>query len=116
MKLKILFLFFFSTAMIMVNAITPNATGIDILAKTPVVLGQNYPNPAKNKTVINVGFASEKAVLRIYNVLGKLIQEVVISSDAKRITLDVSDYQEGIYLYSIEADGQKVTRRMTVNK
>ena len=116
MKLKILFLFFFSTAMIMVNAITPNATGIDILAKTPVVLGQNYPNPAKNKTVINVEFASEKAVLRIYNVLGKLIQEVVISSDAKRITLDVSDYQEGIYLYSIEADGQKVTRRMTVNK
>ena len=115
MKLKILFLFLFS-ASIMANAFTPDLTGNDVIAKTPVVLGQNYPNPAKNKTVINVEFTSSEAVLRIYNVLGKLVQELVISSDSKRITLDVSDYQEGIYLYSIEADGQKVTRRMTVNK
>ena len=112
MNLKLLFIILFSTSVLMTQA----AEGDGINAKTPVVLGQNYPNPAKNKTVINVEFASTEAVLRIYNVLGKLVEEIVVSSDQKRITLDVSNYQEGIYLYSIEADGQKVTKRMTVNK
>lgn len=82
----------------------------------PVVLGQNFPNPAKSKTEIVVDFKSSVAVLSIYNVLGKKVEEIIVSSDKKVITLDVSDYQEGIYLYSIEADGQKVTKRMTVRK
>ena len=112
MKLKLLLFILISTSVMMTQAIAGDVVG----AKTPVVLGQNYPNPAKNKTVINVEFTSNEGVLRIYNVLGKLVEEIVISSDQKRITLDVSDYKEGIYLYSIEADGQKVTKRMTVNK
>jgi len=81
-----------------------------------VVLEQNYPNPAKGKTVINVEFSSPEAVVRVYNILGKRIEEFVVSSDKKVVIVDVSDYQEGIYLYSIEADGQKVTKRMTVKK
>ena len=116
MKLKLLFLILFATGTLMASAIAPNNPGNDVTAKTPVLLGQNYPNPAKNKTLINVEFTSNEATLRIYNVLGKLIEEIIVSSEDKRITLDVSDYQDGIYLYSIEADGQKVTRRMTVKK
>ncbi len=116
MKLKTLFLILFASTVFMVNAGTPVNSNNEALATTGVVLGQNYPNPAKNKTVINVEFTSANAVLRIYNVLGKLIEEILISSESKKITLDVSDYQDGIYLYSIEADGQKVTRRMTVKK
>jgi len=112
MNLKLL-LFVLLSAGVMVSKAN---SGDKFATKTPVVLGQNYPNPAKNKTVINVEFTSSEAVLRIYNVLGKLVEEIIISSDQKRITLDVSDYQDGIYLYSIETDSQKVTRRMTVNR
>ncbi|MFM9944352.1 MAG: T9SS type A sorting domain-containing protein, partial [Bacteroidia bacterium] len=102
--------------MIMAEAITPVDISVDGVAQAQVVLGQNYPNPAKGKTVILVEFTSSEAVLSIYNVLGKLVEHRLISADQKRITLDVSDYKEGIYLYSIEADGQKVTKRMTVSK
>ena len=45
--------------------------------------------------------------------------EFILRVDEYRITggqVDVSDYQEGIYLYTIEADGQKITHRMTVRK
>jgi hypothetical protein len=77
-------------------------------------LGQNYPNPAQGKTYIDVSFAAPEATLKIYNVLGKLVEEVSVVD--KRIILDVSNYPEGVYLYTLEADGEKVTRRMTVKK
>lgn len=117
MKLKLLFLFLFGVNLFVAKASeVPNAGDVVLAGKNPVTLGQNYPNPAKNRTVINVEFSSGEAVLRIYNVLGKLVEEIVVDGDKKSIVLDVSNYQEGIYLYSIEADGQKVTKRMTVSK
>lgn len=116
MKLKLLFIILFTSCLIKAEAVTPFDNNTDGFSNPAVVLGQNYPNPAKGKTVILVEFSAPEAVLSIYNVLGKLVDQKVISADQKRITLDVSDYQEGIYLYSIEADGQKVTKRMTVSK
>lgn len=79
-----------------------------------IKLSQNYPNPAVGKTYINVEFEAPEATLRVYNVLGKLVVEKVVTSE--RITLDVSNFTEGIYFYTLEADGEKVTRRMTVEK
>lgn len=79
-----------------------------------IKLSQNYPNPAVDKTYINVEFEGPEAILRVYNVLGKLVAEQVVVN--KRITLDVSELTEGIYFYTLEADGEKVTRRMTVRK
>jgi hypothetical protein len=79
-----------------------------------IKLSQNYPNPAVGKTFINVEFESPQATLRVYNVLGKLVVDRIIVS--KRITLDVTTFTEGIYFYTLEADGEKITRRMTVEK
>jgi hypothetical protein len=116
MKLKILIFFLLCSGFVMAEAITSDEHPFETNTSNPIILGQNYPNPAKTKTVINVEFTSAEAVLNIYNVLGKLIESKVLSGDQKRVILDVSDYQEGIYLYSIEADGQKITKRMTVSK
>lgn len=77
-------------------------------------LGQNYPNPASDKTFIEVQFNSAEATLTIYNVVGELIDRQTIVD--KRIVLDVSNYTEGVYLYTLEADGQKITKRLTVKK
>ncbi len=77
-------------------------------------LGQNYHNPAQGKTYIDVAFSSAEATLKIYNVLGKLVEEITVVD--KRIVIDVTNYPEGVYLYTLEADGEKVTRRMTVKK
>ncbi|MCB9252249.1 MAG: T9SS type A sorting domain-containing protein [Flavobacteriales bacterium] len=86
-----------------------------VVISNDLVLGQNYPNPAKNKTDIQIQVSSN-AVLRIYNILGKQVEEINISAGTKVITLDVSDYQDGIYLYSLEFGTEKVTKRMTVKK
>jgi hypothetical protein len=116
MKIKLLIIALFIGTFYTAKAYVPDADNLEWNANNGVVLGQNYPNPAKGKTLILVEFNSSEAILSVYNVLGKLVEQRVISAEQKRISLDVSDYQEGIYLYSIEADGQKVTRRMTVSK
>lgn len=79
-----------------------------------IKLGQNYPNPANSKTVIDLSFTSSEATLTIYNVLGKVVDEFSVID--KRFILDVTNYPEGVYLYTLEADGEKLTRRMTVRK
>ncbi len=78
-----------------------------------IKLGQNYPNPAVGKTYIEVVFEGE-ATLTVYNVVGKLIEARTVTSNM--ITLDVSNYMEGIYLYTLESNGEQVTKRMTVRK
>ena len=97
------------------SALASNTDGDPITETTAIIkLGQNYPNPATNKTIIDVSFGSSGATLVIYNVLGKVVEEITVLD--KKIILDVTNYPEGVYLYTLEADGEKVTRRMTVRK
>lgn len=78
-----------------------------------IKLGQNYPNPAIGKTYIEASYDGE-ATLTVYNVVGKVIEARVVTSSM--IVLDVANYTEGIYLYTLECNGEKVTKRMTVKK
>ena len=78
-------------------------------------LGQNYPNPASERTFIEVVFDSPTAVLGVYNVLGeKLLHKELNHSGT--FAIDVTNLPEGVYIYTLETDGQKVTKRMTVKK
>lgn len=97
------------------TSLATNLDGDPITANTTIIkLGQNYPNPASGKTIIDVSFTSPGATLVIYNVLGRVVEEIPVLD--KKIILDVTNYPEGVYLYTLEADGEKVTRRMTVRK
>ncbi|MFT5723215.1 MAG: hypothetical protein ACI9JN_000324 [Bacteroidia bacterium] len=78
-----------------------------------IKLGQNYPNPAIGKTYIEANFTGE-ATLTVYNVVGKVIEERVVTTSL--IVLNVTNYTEGIYLYTLESNGEKLTKRMTVKK
>ncbi|MFY0644932.1 MAG: T9SS type A sorting domain-containing protein [Bacteroidia bacterium] len=85
------------------------------IAGNDIKLGQNYPNPAKEKTYVEVTFDTPTASLKVYNVLGKmLLQETLGHSGTYMI--NVTDYPEGVYIYTLEADGEKITKRMTVKK
>lgn len=90
-----------------VGVFIANATG-------DLTLGQNYPNPAKDKTYIDVSFTTQVATLKVYNILGRLVEERKVTGN--RIELNVSEYPEGVYLYTLEAGDEKASRRMTVKK
>ena len=68
---------------------------------------QVYPNPAKDKVVIEGIEASE---VQVYNALGQLVKTV---RDANEIS--VADLAEGVYLLRIlDADGKVYTNKITI--
>ena len=98
------------------------ATGIEDTGNdvTMLSLGQNKPNPFGTSTDIEVSVPDDvqKAFIYIYDLQGKKIDQVDITARGKQtIQLNAASLGNGMYLYSLIADGKViVTRRMIVEK
>ncbi len=83
-------------------------------------LGQNKPNPFSNATTIEVCIPEDvqKAFIYVYDLQGKKVDQVDITARGKQnIQLTSANLADGMYLYSLIADGKVVeTRRMIVEK
>lgn len=84
----------------------------------PFTIAQNYPNPFRGQTSIDVLFnRSSSATVRVTDIMGKELMNQTyqnIPAGKRTLTLNVGEIPAGIYLYSIEADGFKTTQRMLV--
>ena len=100
----------------------PSATGINTTneAVTLLSLGQNKPNPFGETTSIAVSVPEDvqTAFLYVYNLNGSKVAQVDIPARGyTSVTLSAATLSEGMYLYSLVADGKIVqTRRMIVEK
>ena len=88
----------------------------------PVILGVNennvskvslFPNPAKDNITINNLKGNE--VIRMTTIEGKVIHEVV-NSDAEKITIDLNDFTNGIYLVSVTGSNTRYKEKVVINK
>ena len=70
-----------------------------------------YPNPAKDVVRLSTDNGQQTTV-RIYNILGMLIEEIEINSNETEI--NVSDYNPGIYFFNIQTENGNVTRKIVV--
>lgn len=103
------------------RAISPT---IDIASTNEKVtllnLGQNKPNPFGETTSIPVSVPEDvkSAFLYVYNLNGSKVAQVDIATRGKTsVSLSAANLSEGMYLYSLVADGKIVqTRRMIVEK
>jgi hypothetical protein len=85
-----------------------------------ISMEQNYPNPFNPVTNIkynlkNPGFVT----LKIYNVLGKLVSELVNEfkpAGSYSVAFDGSKLSSGVYYYKIESGNNTETRRMILVK
>lgn len=94
-------------------------TSVANVNATATGLQQNIPNPADDRTTINYSMASTgSAKLRVVNLLGEIVFEetVLAQTGANSWKMDTSMLENGLYLYSIEAGGKKLTKRMVVNR
>mgnify|MGYP003398305924 FL=1 len=64
-----------------------------------------YPNPANDVVKVSTDNRQQTTV-RIYNFLGMLVEEIEIISNETEI--NVSDYNPGIYFFSIDGKTKKV--------
>lgn len=65
-----------------------------------------YPNPVKNILHLdNVSFSK----VSVYNLAGQLIDEITSDAEMSSHTIDMSNYSTGIYMLTLEKDGQMKT-------
>lgn len=64
-----------------------------------------YPNPAEDVVKLSVVNA-KPSVLKIYNVVGMMVEEIEINSD--EVEINVADYNSGIYFFNVDGEVVKV--------
>ncbi len=76
------------------------------LAMNNLMLGQNFPNPASTTTTILFDNLNLDVQFVVTNMLGQKVFEQNISAGTEFIRLDVSNFENGIYQYSILNNNQ----------
>jgi hypothetical protein len=80
---------------------------------------QNVPNPAKESTIINYSVPQDgEIVFHVYSVSGQLLytKQEDVSFGSHRIELNLSDYAAGIYFYTMQYNGQRLVKRMSIKR
>lgn len=85
-----------------------------------VLLQQNYPNPAKDITQIEIEVPEgiSQMALIVTDMNGKVVQRLNLANlntGKEIINLDVNDLPNGQYFYTIEYAGGKASKKMTVS-
>ncbi len=96
-----------------------DGVGLEEEVVAELTLGQNSPNPASVYSDINFELPNNQEVeLIVSNLVGKKVfqKKVNAKKGANSYRMDVSTFESGIYLYSIQAGDRKYTRRMMVQK
>jgi hypothetical protein len=93
--------------------------GIETLGSNVFTLGQNIPNPAKNTTRIdyNIPEAGE-VIFHVHSISGQLLYSKTIeaASGKQSFELNTNTLSAGIYFYSIENKGQRLVKRMSIQR
>lgn len=96
------------------------ATSIDSADEVILSLSQNNPNPFSTATSIAVSVPEsiKTATLFVYDMSGKQVKRIDITErGASRINITSEGLGEGMYLYSLIADGKVVgTKKMILTK
>lgn len=65
-----------------------------------------YPNPCSNHVNLDYSLADQinSAAVRIVNIYGNLVGEQEIDPAAKKLTMDISSLERGVYFYTVLID------------
>ena len=66
-----------------------------------------YPNPAKDIVKIS-SISGQASVVRIYNVMGMMLDDIEVNSD--NLEINISDYTPGVYFFNVEGKTVKVIK------
>ncbi|MBM4176222.1 MAG: T9SS type A sorting domain-containing protein [Ignavibacteria bacterium] len=83
-------------------------------------LAQNYPNPFNSSTLINFEIPkSAYTTLKLFDLLGrelKILVQEKLEEGKHFYKLDVSDLSSGVYFYSLNWEGNSLSKRMILIK
>ena len=95
-----------------------NVINVDVTRVNNYFLAQNYPNPFNPGTTISFAIAEDgKVTLRIFDILGNEIETLVnskLTAGKYEVEFNGTDLPSGVYLYSLETDGHRFVKKMTL--
>jgi hypothetical protein len=87
---------------------------------TTFALGQNYPNPFNARTSIEFELLEDSDVeLSVYDVTGAKVVTLAdgeMEAGSHSVNWDAKDVASGVYYYSLKANGEQSSRKMTLLK
>jgi hypothetical protein len=87
---------------------------------TTFSLHQNYPNPFNPSTEISYSVKETMPVsIKVFNTMGVEVASLVNGMQAKgphTVKFDASNLPSGSYMYTMTADGETITKAMTLSK
>jgi hypothetical protein len=92
---------------------------VSIVNRKSLEVFQNFPNPVLTKTSVDFTvLKATSAEFKIFNVLGKEVLDKKINARAGKntIDLDLINFEDGIYMYSIKTGNTVMTRRMVISR
>ena len=95
---------------------TTDHVGIKDVSSLTISMEQNTPNPAKESTLIKYSVPQDGEVsFKIYSVSGQILYNNVenVQSGDHQIEINTANFAAGIYFYTMEFEGQRITRRMS---
>ena len=107
---------------ISLKGVSTETTSSDLQPDLPkqVTLHQNYPNPFNPATTIRYTLSSSEQVrLSVYDMLGREMAVIVNEMKAAGVHTarwDASGASSGIYMYVLQTDDFRTTRKMTLMK
>ncbi len=82
-------------------------------------MSQNIPNPANEMAIVNYTIPSQgKVVFTIASITGQILhtQEVESEAGVNSIEFNTANLAAGIYFYTMDFNGQRLTKKMTIKK
>lgn len=83
-------------------------SGTDVMENKETSNFGVYPNPTSDYVRLsNIG--EQQSVLKVYNVMGMMVDEIEI--DSNNMQINISDYKSGIYFFNINGEVVKVIKK-----
>jgi len=99
---------------------SPLAVGDEGNAALKFDLSQNYPNPFNPTTNIKFTIAKQgNYKLVVYNLLGEevaVLMNGTLEKGSHQVVFNGSNLASGIYVYSLQGEGLKITKKMVLMK
>jgi len=108
-----------TTPIIIARSSLPNSIAANAVAKN-FSLGQNVPNPFAGTSAISYNLVNNANVsLTVFDLTGKAVFTTgtnLVNAGEHTVTIDASNFNAGLYYYTLNVDGQALTKKMIVTK
>lgn len=105
---------------IMASVDFQDPTGVNEVASKDFSVGQNYPNPFNNSTEITYNLTKESnVVFTVYDMTGRELVNnnyATVAPGQHVVSLSATQFTPGIYFYTFNVNGIKVTRKMVITQ